>query len=149
MDASSTCKDCHNDGSSLAGKIETWTASVHGSGTAYGHAGANATCAGCHAGSGFSAAIAAGVSNADVQKTASANPTRIDCRACHQIHKTFTAKDWALETTAPVKLKATGATYDGGMGNICANCHQQRTAFPEAKDGKVSVTSPLGRSPWS
>jgi hypothetical protein len=27
------------------------------------------------------------------------------------------------------------------MGNLCANCHQQRTAFPAATDGKVSITS--------
>ncbi len=72
---------------------------------------------------------------------ADANPSRIDCRACHQIHTTYTDKDWALTTTDPVKLIAADGTYDGGMGNLCANCHQQRTAFPEAKDGMVSVTS--------
>jgi hypothetical protein len=68
-----------------------------------------------------------------------ANSSRIDCRACHQIHTTYTTKDWALEIVAPVKLIASGATYDGGMGNLCANCHQQRTAFPAAKDGKIPV----------
>jgi hypothetical protein len=121
--------------------VEAWSASVHGSGVAFGDAGANPTCTGCHSGSGFSAAIAAGVANSDAQKSALANPSRIDCRACHQIHTTYTAKDWALKITAPVKLIASGATYDGGMGNLCANCHQQRTAFPAATDGKVSVNS--------
>ncbi len=139
--ATIACQDCHNDGSELTGKVEAWAASVHGSGAAFGHAASNPACTGCHSGSGFSAAIAAGVNNTDAQKTALSNPSRIDCRACHQIHTTYTAKDWALEVVAPVKMIASDATYDGGMGNLCANCHQQRTAFPEAADGKVSVTS--------
>ena len=67
--------------------------------------------------------------------------THIDCRTCHQIHKTYTKDDFALTTSAPVKLEALDATYDGGMGNLCANCHQQRTAFPAATDGKVKIDS--------
>jgi hypothetical protein len=121
--------------------VEAWSTSVHGSGTAFAYAGGRTDCTGCHSGSGFSAAVAAGVNNADAQDAVLANPSRIDCRACHQIHETYTSKDWALETTDPVKLIALDATYDGGMGNLCANCHQQRTAFPEATDGKVSVTT--------
>jgi hypothetical protein len=82
------------------------------------------------------------MTNAEDVETASPNPSRIDCRTCHQIHTTYTPDDWALETTAPVTLYAVeGATFDGGMGNLCANCHQQRTPFPAAKDGKVSITS--------
>jgi hypothetical protein len=124
----------------VAGKIATWETSVHGSGPAYADAANRAPCAACHSGAGFSDRIASGTKTADV-KTADPNPTRIDCRACHQIHTTYTKDDFALETTAPVKLEAVDATFDGGMGNLCANCHQQRTAFPAAKDGKVSVTS--------
>jgi hypothetical protein len=82
------------------------------------------------------------MTNAEDVKSADANPSRIDCRTCHQIHTTYTKDDWALETTDPVALYAVqGATFDGGMGNLCANCHQQRSAFPAAKDGKVSVTN--------
>lgn len=84
--------------------------------------------------------IAAGMKTSDI-KTADPNASRIDCRACHQIHTTYTKDDFALRTTASVTLEASGATYDGGMGNLCANCHQPRTAFPAATDGKVSVTS--------
>jgi hypothetical protein len=81
--------------------------------------------------------------NPDNFTTVYANPTRIDCRACHQIHVTYKADDFALETTAAVPLYAVqGATYDGGTGNLCANCHQSRTAFPEpAADGTVEVDS--------
>jgi formate-dependent nitrite reductase cytochrome c552 subunit len=85
--------------------------------------------------------VTAGVSNAAPQESADPNPSRIDCRACHNIHTSYTSDDWALKTVAPVKLVALDATYDGGMGNLCANCHQQRTAFPEAKDGMVNVSS--------
>jgi hypothetical protein len=120
--------------------VEAWSASVHGSGPAFEIEGARPACTGCHSGSGFSAAIAAGASNTVDQKTALANPTRIDCRACHQIHTTYTGKDWALETVAAVKLAVfPDQTFDGGMGNLCANCHQMRSILPEAKDGKITV----------
>jgi hypothetical protein len=140
-DAAATCKDCHNDTSGLTGKVEAWTTSVHGSGTAFAYAGGRSACAGCHAGSGFSGAIAAGKSNTEDMKTALANPSRIDCRACHQIHTTYSKTDWGLETSTAVTLIATKAKFDGGMGNLCANCHQQRTPFPAATDGKVKVDS--------
>ena len=139
--ANLSCTGCHNDTSQLTGKVTAWETSVHGSGPAFAHAATNPTCTGCHSGSGFSAAVAAGVNNADAQDSALANPSRIDCRACHQIHTTYTTDDWALETTDPVTLIASDATYDGGMGNLCANCHQQRTAFPAATDGMVNVDS--------
>jgi hypothetical protein len=32
-------------------------------------------------------------------------------------------------------------TFDGGQGNLCANCHQIRNAAPTAEAGNVSVTS--------
>jgi hypothetical protein len=54
------------------------------------------------------------------------NPTHQDCRTCHQIHTTYTSADWALETDAPVTQVISGLTFDGGSGNLCANCHQAR-----------------------
>lgn len=136
-----TCTGCHNDTNLIAGKEVAWSESVHGSGPAAAYAGGRPDCTGCHSSSGFNAAIAKGVNNADAQESAEANAGRIDCRACHNIHKTYTGEDWGLKTVTPVKLVALDATFDGGMGNMCANCHQQRTAFPEAVDGKVKVTS--------
>jgi len=137
-----TCTECHNDTTELSGKAESWEESLHGNGTATAYAGGRAACAGCHSGGGFSAAIAAGVNNADAQESADPNPSRPDCRACHQIHTSFTGEDWALETTDPVALLAfEDTTFDGGMGNLCVNCHQPRRAFPEAVDGMVEITS--------
>ncbi len=70
------------------------------------------------------------------------DPTRQDCRACHEIHTSYTGADWALETTAPVALYAVaGATFDGGDGNLCANCHQPRRVFPAAQNGMITGIS--------
>jgi hypothetical protein len=69
--------------------------------------------------------------------------TRQDCRACHQIHSSYTAADWALEGTDPVPLYAfDDVTFDGGDGNLCANCHQPRRqiAAPDPNDN-IRVTS--------
>jgi hypothetical protein len=124
--------------------MTSWEASAHGSGPAFEETSGRANCDGCHTGSGFSDRIAAGITNPADFTTVYSNPTRIDCRACHQIHTTYTKDDFALTTTDPVSLFAVdGATFDGGKGNLCANCHQPRAviAAPDA-DGNVKVTSP-------
>lgn len=132
-----TCTECHNDTTLITGKHTAWSESLHGSGEAFVR-GTSASCAGCHSGGGFSDRIAAGLSPAEVEE-GDPNPTRQDCRACHQIHTTFTAEDFALETTDPVALFAVeGAEYDGGQGNLCVNCHQPRRVFPEAVDGVIT-----------
>jgi hypothetical protein len=127
--------------------MNAWATSVHGASgevspgvTVNQYAGGRPSCNGCHSGGGFADRIASGTKTADI-KTADPNPTRIDCRACHQIHTSYTKDDFALRTTDAVKLEALDATFDGGMGNLCANCHQQRSAFPTATDGKVKVDS--------
>ncbi|UCD99101.1 MAG: hypothetical protein JSV42_19550 [Chloroflexota bacterium] len=135
-----SCTECHNDTTLIVGKKTAWSESLHGSGEAYVR-GTNASCAGCHSGGGFSARIAAGL-NPDEVAEGDPNPTRQDCRTCHQIHVTYTGEDWALESTDPVDFFAVeGATYDGGEGNLCANCHQPRRVFPGAVDGVVTGIS--------
>jgi hypothetical protein len=134
------CMGCHNDTTLITGKQTAWDESVHGTGTAYVR-GSSASCAGCHSGGGFSAMVAAGLDPGTVE-AGDPEPTRQDCRACHQIHTSYTDADWALETTAPVTLYAVeGTTFDGGKGNLCANCHQPRRAFPEAVDGMITGIS--------
>lgn len=106
--------------------------------------GTRAACAGCHSGNGFSDRIAAGQNPSEVT-VGQTDPTRVDCRACHQVHETYTGTDWALESEAPVDYYAlpglVGTTFDGGAGNLCAQCHQPRVDFPAAVDGKVTVSS--------
>ncbi len=120
-----TCTECHNDTSIISGKKANWQESLHGSGTAFIEEGGNKSCAGCHSGAAFSEMIAAG-GNFSTVESGDANPTHQDCRTCHQVHVTYTGDDWALETNAPVTLVTSGATFDGGSGNLCANCHQAR-----------------------
>ena len=135
-----TCVACHNNTDLLTAKETSWSESLHGSGEAYVR-GTRATCAGCHSGNGFSEMIAAGLSP-DTVEAGQTEPTRQDCRTCHQVHSTYTAEDWALATTDPVNIfTAEGVTYDGGTGNLCANCHQPLSPVPVAVDGIIEVTS--------
>ena len=136
------CMDCHNDTTVITDKQTGISEAVHGTGEAYVR-GRSASCAACHSGGAFSAMVAAGLTP-DAVEVGDPNPTRQDCRACHQIHTSYTAADWALETTASVPLYAfEDTTYDGGKGNLCANCHQPRRAIAAAdpNDGTIAVTS--------
>lgn len=133
------CADCHSEEPTITGKELAWAESVHGTGAAY-IRGTNAACAGCHSGGAFSAMVAAGLRPDQVEE-GDPNPTRQDCRTCHNIHVTYTADDWSLETTEPVELYAfEGVVFDGGNGNLCANCHQPRRQMV-AENGIVNVNS--------
>jgi hypothetical protein len=89
--------------------------------------------------------IAAGQNFTQVEE-GDANPTHQDCRTCHQIHTSYTSEDWALETTEPVTQVVSGLTFDGGAGNLCANCHQARRYMADFVDQadatKFTSTSP-------
>ncbi|HEX7621580.1 MAG TPA: collagen-like protein, partial [Anaerolineales bacterium] len=138
-----TCTQCHNNTTLLTGKAANWASSLHGSGTAYLAEGTEDGCAGCHAGSAFTADLAAGLT--PDKSIGDPNPTPQDCRACHQIHTTYTKDDYALTTTAAVAMYATSTTFDGGEGNLCANCHQARRLIPApAADGTIAVTIRFG-----
>jgi hypothetical protein len=120
-----TCTECHNDTSLITGKKAAWEESLHGAGVAFIEEGPRNTCAGCHSGAAFSTMVAAGQNFTEVE-SGDANPTHQDCRTCHQIHTSYTSDDWNLETTEPVTQVVSGLTFDGGAGNLCANCHQAR-----------------------
>lgn len=135
-----SCTDCHDDTSVITGKQASWGDSLHGTGEAYVR-GSSASCAGCHSGGAFSERVALGLNPSEVE-AGDPNPTRQDCRTCHEVHTTYTGTDWALETTAPVDLYASeGATFDGGEGNLCVECHQARREIGEVVDGAIEVTS--------
>lgn len=135
-----TCAQCHDSSNLITGKETEWAESVHGTGTAYVRA-SSASCAGCHSGNSFAKMVAAGENPSQVTE-GDPNPTRQDCRACHMIHQTYTEKDFDLRTTKAVPLFAiSGATFNGGQGNLCANCHQPRTDAPVPVNGVVSGIS--------
>lgn len=135
-----TCTECHVEGTLLFAARQQYELSHHYEGTAY-LRGASTSCAGCHSSEGFSARIAAGIDPPDVEE-APLVPSKPNCRTCHQIHTTYTKADLALESSDPVTLFVSGETFDGGDGNLCANCHQPREEFPAADaDGNVEVDS--------
>ncbi len=137
-----SCIVCHDDTTVITGKQTSWSDAVHGTGEAFGR-GTRAGCAGCHSGGAFSAMVAQGLTP-DTVEVGDPNPTRQDCRTCHQVHTSYTEADWALETTAPVNLYAFGedVTFDGGKGNLCVNCHQPRRAIAAADpNDNIAVTS--------
>ncbi len=136
------CMTCHDDTTLITGKQTSLSRAVHGTGEAYVR-GTSAGCAGCHSGGAFSAMVAQGL-RPDQVEAGDPNPTRQDCRTCHQVHTNYTGADWALETTAPVNLYAfvEDVTFGGGKGNLCANCHQPRRMVdaPDPNDN-IAVTS--------
>lgn len=138
-----TCTQCHNNTNLISSKAEAWATSAHGSGELFLAEGTEDGCAGCHSGSGFLADLAGNLT--PDKSVADANPTQQDCRTCHKIHTTFTKTDFELQTTAPVTMYATNTTYDGGAGNLCANCHQARRIIATpAADGTIAVTNRFG-----
>jgi hypothetical protein len=134
------CAQCHDQSNLITGKETEWAESVHGTGTAY-LRGTSKDCAGCHSGNAFALRVAAGLDPNELT-AGDPDPTRQDCRACHMIHATYTMDDFALRTTKPVVLFAVaGATFDGGEGNLCVNCHQPRRDGPVAVNGVITGIS--------
>jgi hypothetical protein len=137
-----TCTECHNDTTLIVSKEAQFREnSVHGTGESFVR-GEGTDCAGCHGTEGAKAVINAGLPPHDPSVVGVTNVSPFDCRTCHNIHMTYTSDDWALTGgEAAVVLERTGGTYDGGAGNLCANCHQVRNAAPTATGGNVAVAS--------
>src|SRR3972149_6250503 len=86
--------------------------------------GGDTNCAGCHGTEGAKARINAGLPPHDPSVEGVVNVSPYDCRTCHNIHTTYTKADFALTGgEQPVFMERAGGTFDGGKGNLCANCH--------------------------
>ncbi len=136
-----SCTECHNDTTLLVSKRAQFNRSVHGTGEAY-LRGEGTDCAGCHGSEGSKARINAGLPPHDPSVVGVTNVSPFNCRTCHNIHTTYTRADLSLTGgEQPVKMENTDGTFDGGAGNLCANCHQIRNALPTATGGNIEVTS--------
>jgi hypothetical protein len=137
-----SCTECHNDTTLIVSKEAQFReTSVHGTGEAF-LRGESTDCAGCHGTEGAKARINAGLPPHDASVVGVTNVSPFDCRTCHDIHTTYTRADFSLTGDAqPVVLERTGGTFDGGMGNLCANCHQIRNEVPTVTGGTFEVTS--------
>jgi len=114
---------------------------VHGTGESF-LRGEGTDCAGCHGTEGAKARINAGLLPHDESVVGIVNVSPFECRTCHDIHMTYTSADWALTgASQPTQMEYTAGTFDGGAGNLCANCHQIRNEAPTATDGNVTITS--------
>lgn len=135
-----SCTECHNDTTLIWSKEAQFRErSVHGTGEAF-ERGTSTSCAGCHGTEGAKARINAGLPPHDPSVEGVTNVSPFDCRTCHNIHTTYTRDDFSLTGgEQPVKLEYTEGTFDGGKGNLCANCHQIRNELPVAADGNIDL----------
>ena len=135
-----TCTECHNDTTLIWSKEAQFRErSVHGTGEAF-IRGEGTDCAGCHGTEGAKARINAGLPPHDASVVGVTNVSPFDCRTCHNVHTTYTRADFSLTgNEQPVTLEMTGGTFDGGKGNLCANCHQIRNELPVAADGNIDL----------
>jgi hypothetical protein len=137
-----SCTQCHNDTTLIWSKEAQFREnSVHGTGEAF-ERGEETSCAGCHGTEGAKQRINAGLPPHDPSIEGVVNVSPFDCRTCHNIHMTYTEADWALTGgDQAVKLEYSDGTFDGGQGNLCANCHQIRNEPPTVAAGNVEITS--------
>jgi hypothetical protein len=137
-----SCTQCHNDTTLIVSKEAQFReSSVHGTGESFVR-GEETNCAGCHGTEGAKARINAGLLPHDASVAGVTNVSPFDCRTCHNIHSTYTGEDWALTgAEQPTKMEYSDGTFDGGAGNLCANCHQIRNVKPTVEAGTVNVTS--------
>ncbi|HEX6268959.1 MAG TPA: cytochrome c3 family protein [Anaerolineales bacterium] len=135
-----SCTECHNDTTLIVSKQAQFREkSVHGTGEAF-ERGTSGACAGCHGSEGAKVRINAGLPPHDPSVEGITNVSPYNCRTCHNIHTTYTRADFSLTgNDQPVTLEMTGGTFDGGKGNLCANCHQIRNELPVAADGNIDL----------
>lgn len=123
-----TCMVCHS-GTNMEQKQAEFTMSAHSAGAiAVEYAGGRASCAPCHSHEQFVQFAASGLPIAgDIT-----NPSAWKCSTCHGIHATFESKDYALrKSAATVSVVVANGTMDlKGGSNLCATCHQSRSAEP-------------------
>ena len=137
-----TCTECHDDTTLIVSKQAQFKeTSVHGTGEAF-IRGESTSCAGCHGSEGAEARIEAGLLPHDPSVEGVTNVSPYTCRTCHDIHTTYTGEDFSLTgDAAPAQMENTEGTFDGGFGNLCANCHQIRNELPVASAGEITFES--------
>ncbi len=145
QDGHITCLSCHS-GNSMEEIQAQFTTSVHSAGAiAVDYAGGRSYCAPCHSHEQFVQFTELGGVKGDIT-----NPSAWQCNTCHGLHEEFDGSDYGLRVSEPVEavyLKGieSGATMDLiGNSNLCATCHQSRTAEPNlaAPGDTFNISSP-------
>ncbi len=130
IDGNVTCLECHN--TDLQNSISLqYDRSQHAVGEFVEYASAvYSSCSACHAGNGFVEYMETGTIDGQLL-----NPSTIGCNHCHSVHTTFEIDDYALRGSDSAPFRSDvghgDAMFDlGDNSNVCANCHQARTAEP-------------------
>jgi hypothetical protein len=167
VDANETCKLCHNPEvvDLVAVQFEL---SKHSYGEAAFEEAGNTTCAPCHESEAFKDVCARNVpvtftlgTNGKYANDYKTTPDKaygeISCFTCHSsLHTTYEGTDFSpLTNTAPVSMtmwkgtKTINIAKEGGMGNLCAKCHQPRplTTSTTTSDGNVVDYAALVAAP--
>ncbi|MEI6385224.1 MAG: hypothetical protein WCQ50_01220 [Spirochaetota bacterium] len=127
--------------------------------------GANTSCAKCHSDEGFKAWLGAAshpkyqtaTSAVDQYNSAPVGGASPGCFTCHDPHtnktmalRTIAAVDLSSSISYATKTAATATTpltfntvayatkYDGGKGNLCANCHQDRRGVQDSLNPTIA-----------
>jgi nitrate reductase cytochrome c-type subunit len=127
VDGQVTCLVCHS-GTNMESKSAEFVMSAHNVGAiAVDYAGGRASCAKCHSHEGFTQYAVFGSVLGDIT-----NPSAWECSTCHGLHKSFEGADYALRMDDPVVADFDKKTILDlqGNSNLCATCHQTRTAEP-------------------
>ncbi len=126
QDAVVSCLVCHQ-GTNMEEKQAQFAMSEHSAGAiAVDYAGGRASCARCHSHEGFVQYAVFGEVLGDIT-----DPSAWKCSTCHTLHETFD-EGFALRMNDPVEANFDpSVTMDLiGNSNLCAVCHQSRTAEP-------------------
>ena len=106
--------------------VDQWVGSAHGSGPAFSHAAANASCAPCHEGK-AALAVKFGVTTNYVEKSDTTHQ-RIVCIVCHDPHG-----------ATPYSGQLRASISDPTTDNLCIKCHSRSGTPPW---GRAAVGSP-------
>lgn len=121
VDGNSTCLECHTQ-LKMDGIATAFAEHKHVVGSSWAR-GSSASCGRCHSHDGF---VEFARSGAEI---AAAVSTPLNCGSCHGDHASLEDGIGApmRNVMGPVASVAVeGATYEHGMGNACATCHQAR-----------------------
>ncbi len=154
VDGNVTCLVCHSS-TTIEQKSAEFAMSEHSLGAiAVDYAGGRASCAPCHSHEQFVETMTLGGVAGDIT-----NPSAWECSTCHGIHKTFEGQDFALRTTDAISPNfnkdaqgneiVAGVTIDfNGSSNLCAVCHQSRTAEPAYAQEAPAETFKISSTHW-
>ena len=133
-----SCINCHDVGTDVKSRMLQWEASTHAMGGNFERNGTD--CAPCHTHEGF---VEVQTTGSPTTAAAISNPSPVQCRTCHNIHKDYAATDYDLKTSSAFNLMQSGERYDFGASNLCANCHQPRatTPFPTIGGPNLDLTN--------